>query len=68
MPDCGCGTTTYYDDCAYKLQQLCDQLNRIESMTKEMYLTNQQLFSYIIEYYNNFIATSNTGNKSDSDC
>lgn len=67
MPDCscGCGTTTYYDDCAYKLQQLCDQLDRIESMTKEMYLTNQQLFSYIIEYYNNFVAT---GSKTDSDC
>lgn len=68
MPDCGCGTTTYYDDCAYKLQQLCDQLNRIENMTKEMYMTNQQLFSYVIEYYNNFIANTNTSASSTSDC
>lgn len=52
--DCGCqsGTATYYDDCAYKLQKISDQLNRIETMTNEMYSTNQQLFSYLIEYYN----------------
>lgn len=68
-PDCGCGTTTYYDDWGFKLQQLCDQMNRIESMTKEIYMTNQQLFSYIIEYYNNFIASNNTSKASNSnDC
>lgn len=52
--DCGCtgGTATYYDDCAYKLQKLNDQINRIETMISEMYATNQQLFSYLIEYYN----------------
>ncbi len=54
--DCGCGTTTYYDDCAYKLQKMSDQLTRIETMTKEMYAVNQQLASYIIEYYNKMIA------------
>lgn len=43
---------TFYDDCAYLLQKICDQLNRIETMTSEMYTTNQQLFSYLIEYYN----------------
>lgn len=69
MPDCNCGTATYYDDCAYKLQQLIDQLNRIETMTKEMYLTNQQLFSYIIEYYNKFMAGGSTGTgKNTGDC
>ena len=49
---CHGGTATYYDDCAYKLQKICDQLNRIEAMIGEMYSTNQQLFSYLIEYYN----------------
>ncbi len=58
MPDCGCNTTTYYDDCAYRLQQLCDQLNRIESITKEMYTTNQQLLSYIVEYCNKLVSSS----------
>jgi len=55
---CSGGTTTYYDDCAYKLQKICDQLNRIETMTNEMYSTNQQLFSYLIEYYNTVMMNS----------
>ena len=55
---CSGGTTTYYDDCAYKLQKICDQLNRIETMTSEMYSTNQQLFSYLIEYYNTVMMNS----------
>ena len=51
--NCGCnGTATYYDDCAYQLQKMTDQLNRMEMMISEMYSTNQQLFSYLIEYYN----------------
>ncbi len=54
-PDCGCGTTTYYDDCAYKLQKMSDQLTRVETMTNEMYAVLQQLASYIIEYYNKMI-------------
>lgn len=49
---CAGGTATYYDDCAYKLQKISDQLSHIETMTNEMYSTNQQLFSYLIEYYN----------------
>lgn len=49
---CTGGTMTYYDDCAYKLQKISDQLSHIETMTNEMYSTNQQLFSYLIEYYN----------------
>ena len=53
---CNGGTATYYDDCAYKLQKISDQLNRIETMTNEMYNMNQQLFSYLIEYYNAIIA------------
>lgn len=40
----------------YKLQKISDQLNRIETMTNEMYNMNQQLFSYLIEYYNAIIA------------
>ena len=61
-PDCGCGcgTTTYYDDCAYKLQKISDQLTRIETMTKEMYAVNQQLASYIIEYYNKLVNNPST--------
>ena len=49
---CSGSTATYYDDCAYQLQKLSDQLNRMEVMLSEMYSTNQQLFSYFIEYYN----------------
>lgn len=49
---CNGGTATFYDDCAYHLQKISDQLNRIEQMISEMYATNQQLFSYLIEYYN----------------
>ncbi len=56
---CG-GTTTYYDDCAYQLQKMGDQLNRIETMTNEMYAANQQLFSYLIEYYNAMMTTGKT--------
>lgn len=55
---CHGGTATYYDDCAYKLQKISDQLNRIETMTSEMYTINQQLFSYLIEYYNTAITKS----------
>ena len=58
-PTCG-GTTTYYDDCAYQLQKIGDQLNRIEAMTNEMYATNQQLFSYLIEYYNAVMTSNKT--------
>lgn len=54
-PDCG-STTTYYDDCAFQLRQLCDQLNRIESMTKEIHMTHQQLFSYLVECCNSCMA------------
>ena len=50
--DCSCGTTTYYDDWGFKLQQLCDQLNRIEGMTKDILMTHQQLFSYLVECCN----------------
>ena len=48
-------TATYYDDCAYQLQKMTDQLNRMEVMLSEMYSTNQQLFSYLIEYYNSIM-------------
>lgn len=65
---CGCDTVTYYDDCAYKLQQLSDQLNRIEAMTKEMYLGNQQLYSYVIEYYNQFVANSKASSTASKEC
>lgn len=44
--DCGCGSTTYYDDCAYKLQKMSDQLTRIEAMTKEIYAFTQQISAY----------------------
>ena len=58
--NCGCtgNTATYYDDCAYHLQKMTDQLNRIEAMLGEMYSSNQQLFSYLIEYYNTAVGTS----------
>ncbi len=56
-PDCGCGTTTYYNDCAYKLQKVSDQLNRVENLVKENYALNQQLASYIIEYLNKLITS-----------
>ena len=55
-----CGTTTFYDDCAYKLQKMSDQLTRIETMTQDMYAVNQQLATYIIEYYNKFISSQTT--------
>ena len=51
-PDCGCGTTTYYDDCAYKLQKVSDQLNRMEAMLQELYTFNQQMAGYCINAYN----------------
>lgn len=53
---CSGGTATYYDDCAYKLQKVSDQLNHMEKTLNEMYSSNQQLFSYLIEYYNTLIA------------
>ncbi len=49
--DCGCGTTTYYDDCAYKLQKMSDQLTRMEAMLQELYSFNQQLAGYCINAY-----------------
>ena len=61
---CGCGnkpqtgTMTYYDDCAYQLQKISDQLGRVETMTEDLYRTNQQLFSYLIEYFNTVLASA----------
>lgn len=56
MPECS--TTTFWNDWAFKLQQICDQLNRIENMTKEMHMTHQQLFSYLIECCNTSMSGS----------
>lgn len=46
--DCGCST------------DLRNQLNRIETMLREIYMTNQQLYNCIIEYYNKFIVCKTT--------
>ena len=45
-PDCGCGTTTCYDDDSYYLKKMSDQLNRIEALTKEIYAVSQQIAGY----------------------
>ena len=44
--DCGCGTTTCYDDDSYYLKKMSDQLNRIEALTKEIYAVSQQIAGY----------------------
>lgn len=62
VPDYSCGTTTYYDDCAYQLKKVTEQLDRIEMMTKEMYAANQQLFSHLIAFYSQATSTSTTSN------
>ena len=64
----GCGTTTFYDDCAFKLEKISDQLSRIETMTSEMYAANQQLFSYLIEFYSKATATSTANNTTSNNC
>ena len=67
-PDCGCGTVTYYDDCAYKLQQLSDQMKRVETMTEEMYTLNQQLYRFVVEYLQKLLQTGTGDTKPSGSC